>query len=148
MQTLYVSRKLLNGDEFLNWAESQGFKEHLEPDDLHVTIAFSKEPVDWSKFTPDTTKISIKSLINSVEPLGDKGAVVLKFKSLTLSDRWREFRDGGASWDYPSYQPHITICYNSNNGVDLNDVKTYNSTLQFGPEIFAPVDDTWSDKKK
>jgi len=42
-KTLYVDRKLINGDEFIEWANSQGFTKTLEPNDLHATIAFSKK---------------------------------------------------------------------------------------------------------
>lgn len=148
MDTLYVNRKLINSNEFLEWAESQGFKDHLEPSELHVTIAFSRKEVDWNKFTPDDSTITIKSPYYNTMPLGDKGAIVVKFKSYTLSHRWKEFIDGGCSWDYPEYQPHVTICYNSNNNVDLNEIIPYNGALVFGPEIFEKVVIDWDKNKK
>ncbi len=48
-KTLYISRPLKNAEAFIEWAKAQGFAKTLAADDLHVTIAFSKAPVDWAK---------------------------------------------------------------------------------------------------
>ena len=148
MKTLYVHRKLLNSDEFITWIESKGFQEHLEPNDFHVTVAFSKKEVDWDTLGSDDSQLTIHLNKSSVEPLGDKGAVVLKFKSETLKNRWQYFIDNGCSWDYPDYHPHITITYNSTNDVDLSSIDSYNGKLVFGPEIFEEVNDDWTKDKK
>lgn len=50
-RTLYVCRKLLNADEVLAWARSQGFKDLLSADDLHVTIAYSRTRIDWMQIS-------------------------------------------------------------------------------------------------
>jgi len=146
LKTLYVNRPLLNPDEFIAWAKSQGFKEPLKAHDLHVTIAFSKKPLDWSEFEPEGDIISGGGN-RAIEKLGDKGAVCLKFKSDELQKRWKQFKDAGASWDWPSYNPHITITYFGDD-VDLNKVEPYDGPLEFGLEKFAEVDENWADKVK
>ena len=45
--SLYVSRPVLNAPQIIAWAKAQGFATTLPPEDMHVTVAFSKEPVDW-----------------------------------------------------------------------------------------------------
>lgn len=113
-RTLYVSRKLLNGAEFIAWAKSQGFETTLDAADLHVTIAFSREPVDWMKVGEAwggdrDGKLTVNpGGARLVEPLGDKGAVVLLFNSADLAWRHMAIREAGASWDWPEYQPHVT----------------------------------------
>ena len=49
-KTLYVSRQLLDAEHFINWAKEQGFNEIKN--DPHVTLAYSREPVNWSQFRP------------------------------------------------------------------------------------------------
>jgi hypothetical protein len=144
--TLYVHRPLLNADELIAWAKANGFTNTLAPQDLHVTIAFSKAPLMWERFTPDTSILTVTPATTSVKPLGDKGAVVLLFTSEVLSERWKEFRDGGASWDWPEYQPHVSITYHGED-VDLSKVKPYTGKLVFGPEVFGPIDENWADSK-
>jgi hypothetical protein len=75
--TFYVHRPLQNADELLAWAKANGFTDTLAPQDLHVTIAFSKTPLLWEKFTPDQSILTVTPASTSVKPLGDKGAVVL-----------------------------------------------------------------------
>lgn len=44
---LYVSRHVENADEIIAWAKSVGFETTLPAEDMHVTICYSREPVDW-----------------------------------------------------------------------------------------------------
>lgn len=146
-RSLYVSRKLLNVDEFAAWARSQGF---TVADDLHVTVAYSRAPVDWIKADNDWP--SDKSGGFTVEPggprvvetLGDKGAVVLLFASSHLSYRHERIRElSGAGHDFSEYVPHVTIQYDPAAGVDLAKVVPYRGALKFGPEIFEEVVEGW-----
>ena len=147
-QPVYVSRRLINTDDLISWAKAQGFAETVNPDDLHVTLAFSRDPVDMSTIIADTQKISISTDGRTVEPLGDKGAVVLKFKSSMLQSRWKALRNLGCSWDYESYQPHVTITYKETAGLDLSKVTPFEGTLHFDKEMVEPLDLDWGDKVK
>lgn len=149
-RTLYVQRKLLNAADLIAWAKAQGFGTTTPADDLHVTIAFSRRPVDWMKVgetwsSDKDGKITVApGGARIVEPLGDKGAVVLLFNSSELSWRHEAIkRDAEASWDFPSYQPHVTITY-AGGDLDLSKVEPYRGKLVFGPELFSEVDEDWS----
>jgi phage-related protein (TIGR01555 family) len=142
---LYVSRKLVNVAEVNAWAKSQGLPALK---DAHVTVTRSRTPVDWmtmgdnwssdmnGNFTIEPGGARI------VEPLGDKGAVVLLFNSSALAYRHESMRDKGASWDYPTYQPHVTLTYEGA-GLDLSKVEPYRGKLVFGPEVFEDFVDNW-----
>jgi len=136
VQTLYVSRTLKNPQAIIDWAKEQGFKSCLEASDLHVTIAYSKEKVDWHQTTPMVDTIRVEGDHRFLEKLGD--AIVLRFNSNDLNHRWNEFIDMGCSWDYDSYKQHVTITYE---GKDINfkKMKPYEGVLIFGPEKFAPI---------
>jgi len=148
-RTLYVYRPLLNGDAFLRWAKSQGFKSTLTAGDLHVTVAFSRAKVDWMAVDECWSGDGKGNLLvqaggpRVVEALGPKGAVVLKFKSADLSWRNEAIREAGASWDWPEYQPHVTITYDGA-GVDLAHVEPFRGELRFGPEVFEEIDEQWA----
>ena len=145
METLYVNRPVTNWKDIDDWAKSVGFKSTLGAD-MHVTIAFSRDPVNVGEdfFLPDpyTSPMSNDRVI---KPLGDQGAMVLGIKDAHLSARWQEFIDEGARWDWPEYQPHITISYNSE-GIDQSKIEPYMGKIEFGPEVHKPVDEDWKSK--
>ena len=139
---LYVSRKLVNADEFLTWAKGQGFKAPV--DDLHVTVLYSRQSVDWMKMGDNWSSDQNGNLTvpaggaRIVEPLGTDGAVVLLFSSTDLQWRHRNMVEAGASHDYEEFQPHVTITYDAGD-VDLAKVEPFRGKLVFGPEIFEEI---------
>lgn len=145
-RTLYVSRKLKNADDVLAWAKSQGFASLMPAGELHVTVAYSRTPLDWMKAGQDWRGAELKIEAGGprlIEAFGD--AIVLLFASDDLKWRWSQLREAGASWDHEDYQPHVTFTYERGD-VDLAKVQPYNGPLIFGPEIFTEVDDGWKAK--
>jgi hypothetical protein len=130
-RTLYVCRPLLNGAELRAWANAQGFK--TVSDDLHVTIAYSRKATTW-EVGKAPARLRVTGGKRSIEKLGD--AIVLRFVSGQLSDRWKHICDAGASWDYPGYKPHVTITYEG--GIKG---EAYRGPLIFGPEQFEEIED-------
>jgi hypothetical protein len=148
LRTLYVHRPVLNGDEFAAWARSQGFTQTLAPDDFHVTIAFSRNEVDWAALPAARDRWrNVLQRGRAVKPLGDKGAVVLAFRSYRLAERHAEFNAIGCSWEWPSYQPHITITYDGA-GTDLAAVMPFRGALHFGSEVYSEVVEDWEKQIK
>jgi uncharacterized protein len=149
LRSMYVSRKLLNAEALIEWAKAQGFKNPVGLDDMHVTVAYSKQPVQWEAAGDHFDSIRASDIDpgeRSVKQLGDQGAVVLCFDNPDLRRRWQEFRDIGASWDWDGYQSHVTFTYEPGD-VDLAKVAPYTGALEFGPESFAEVNDDWKPKQ-
>jgi uncharacterized protein len=150
---LYVHRKLLNAADLIAWAKTQGIETTLAASDMHVTIAFSRQPLDWMKVeSHDWNEEKDGGLriapggVRMVERLGKDGeAVVLLFGSSRLAWRHEQIINAGASWDWPEYQPHITISYNAPE-IDVATMEPYRGELRFGPEVFEPLDDDWKAK--
>lgn len=146
-RSLYVSRKVVNTSDILKWAKDQGFNDLEEAGDLHVTITYSRAPVDWMKMGESWSNEKNGNMEikpggpRIVEQLGGQGAVVLMFGSSELSWRNRWMREEGASWDYEEYQPHITISYNAID-LDLSKVEPYTGKIVLGPEIFEEIDES------
>jgi len=141
-ETLYVNRPLLNTAKLIAWAKAQGFIKTITPEDMHVTIAFSRAPVDLDRVSMADPGVDVSGGDRSVERLGAGDAVVLRFESSVLADRWAEFIAAGASWDWPGYKPHITISFDAPN-IDVATVIPYDDELIFGAEISAPLNEDW-----
>lgn len=145
-RTLYVRRNVLNGKAIVAWAKAQGFPTTLPADEMHVTIAFSRQPVDWMKVETWQTNDKDDGTLTipaggprMMEKLGS--AIVLLFASSPLSWRHEQIkRDTGASWDHPEYQPHISIMW-SPEGFDWQSVEPYRGPIELGHEIFSEIDD-------
>lgn len=140
-RTLYIRRNVLNAKDIIRWAKAQGFETTLPESDLHVTIAFSRQPVDWFKVgTSWSPKVEVSAGgPRAMEEFGE--AKVLLFASPDLTWRHDEIREAGASWDHPEYQPHITISY----GDAPDGVEPYQGPIILGPEIFEEVKDDWQE---
>lgn len=161
-KTLYVYRPVENAADIIAWAESQGFKSTQPAEKLHVTLAYSKTPLNWAKLHDDyrlepdeerrlscecgpvnwsedgQKRRTIKGGVREVKALGKDGAVVLAFESDTLTQRWMDFKRAGAAWKFPSFTPHITITYDGK-GVDLTKVLPYVGDIVLGEECWEEV---------
>jgi hypothetical protein len=143
LQTLYVHRAVLNAAEVIEWAKSQGFTTTLPDDDMHVTVAFSRQALDWDAIPAAASGVTVVAGERSIKQFGE-GAVVLTFESQSLSSRWAEILGLGASWDYPEYRPHITLTYQPGD-LDLSKVTPYDGRIVLGPEMFSPVKEDWKE---
>ena len=154
-RTLYVQRKLLNAGDLVKWAKAQGFETTLPADELHVTVLFSRDRVDWLKAGTDWNENDNGELVvpaggaRIVEPLGDKGAVVLLFNSSRLAWRHEQLKsETGADDRFAEYQPHVTISYQAPPALlerlrAGETIEPYRGELRFGPERFEEVVDDW-----
>lgn len=147
-QTLYVSRRVLNAEAIIAWAKEQGFDTCLPPEDMHVTVCYSKEPVIWQDCVHHLGPLEVAGGERKVIPLGDDGAVVLRFSSAALAQEHQDFLNAGASWDYEEYHPHITLTYDPPEGLDLASVQPYAGPIQLGEEVYAEIERGWADDIK
>lgn len=159
-QPLYISRKLspASARKVLAWAKAQGIPGLLPADELHTTVLYSKQPVDWFEMADEWEGGQDLTIAaggpRKVEKLGDQGAIVLRFSSQRLAWRHNDLVDRGASHDFAEYLPHLTVGYAPPAGPDQPDeagfnpesVEPYTGDLVFGPEEFAPIDDGWVDR--
>ncbi|MGS1095861.1 anti-CBASS protein Acb1 family protein [Aquamicrobium terrae] len=150
-RTLYVRRDVLNAAEIIAHFKAQGFATTLPADDMHVTITFSRQPVDWMKMGENWSDNDKGGLIipaggpRLMDAFGQNGeAKVLLFSSSVLSWRHEEMKRNGATWDHPEYQPHITISY-ADDVPDIAGIEPYRGEIELGPEIFEEVKENWKE---
>ena len=149
-KTLYVCREVLNAQDILRWARREGFQSMLPAGELHVTIAYSMQPVDWMKIPTaweqkeDGTLVVPPGGPRHVACLGTGDAVALLFNHSGLSYRHEDIKRCGATWKWASYQPHVTLTYEAGD-MDLEDVTPYEGVIELGPERFKEIVEGWSD---
>jgi hypothetical protein len=149
-QTLYVCRKVLNGADLVKWAKAAGFESTYPAEDMHVTVAFSRTPVDWMEAGQACYSVDGKADLMVPEggprrmerfgPLQDIGVLLFASSELKWRHDWLE--EIGCSWDWPDYTPHITVSQSIGN-MDLSTLEAYQGPIHLGPEIFAPVKENW-----
>lgn len=138
--TLYVRRDVLNKKDIIEWARKNGFASILP--DLHVTIMYSEEPVDWVKMGDAWDEdVTIKAGgPRLMETFGE--AKVLQIASNSLHYRHMSMREMGAVPTHVEYQPHVTITY----GPMPEGVKPFQGKIILGPEIFEEIDSGYRDR--
>lgn len=145
---LYVHRRLRNAKDLIAWAKKQGFRSTLPAGDMHVTVAYSRRPVDWFAMGQAWSGSDGRMTVPPGGPRQvkrfDGGAIVLLFSSDDLEWRHKHMIEAGATWDHPEYRRHVTITYDGE-GLDLEQVEPYQGELVFGPEIFEQLDGGWQD---
>jgi hypothetical protein len=129
----FICRYLVNGDDLVRWADAQGL-EALDHS-LHVTIAHSRQD-----FPHEVLDDEIEVYATGIKLLGTDNAVVLTLDSRDLGERWQDLRDAGATWDFDTYQPHLTLFYlgaeyDASSYRDGTPLQVPSFPLRFGAEV-------------
>lgn len=141
-RTLFLCRPVLNAAEIIAHFKAQGFPKTMAPEDMHVTLAYSKAAFEWDQVGIVPNPHTVEGGSREVTPLGDGGAVVLKFEDSILAARWAGLHAAGAKSDYPSFTPHVTISWDAAD-VDLDKVLPWTGAIELGPEIFRELNPDW-----
>jgi phage-related protein (TIGR01555 family) len=137
-RTLYVRRDVLNRADIVAWAEAQGFTDIVP--DLHVTIAYSTTPVNWFAMGESwSPKMEVAAGgPRQVEGMGPDGKYkAILFTAGELIYRHKAMIEAGATWDWPEYQPHISVQVGGD--IDVTKIEPYRGKIELGPEIFEEV---------
>lgn len=151
-RTLYLRRDVENASDIIKWYKDQGVPEVYAPEAMHVTIIYTKKPIDWMKMGQawEASLTIPEGGPRISEKFGDMGDVlVLLFASNELN--WRHFqaKELGGESDYEEYQPHISISLRGGD-LDLANIKPWTGPIILGPEIYEEIDmdGDWRDKVK
>lgn len=120
-------------------------------DKLHVTLLYSRKYLPDFKARGKIEPINIKPLeFNVWDSNGENDTktkcLVLKFESKELKDLHNEYMDEyKATFDYPEYQPHVTLSYNIEN-YDARELTLPKRTLQLDYEYKELLNLNWASK--
>lgn len=156
--TLYLSRDVTNEDVIKEWAKAHALPELL--DDLHITLGYSKTPVDIDKYhsritTPETIRLdNVEGTGRSLALFGDnQDAVVLQLTNAEIEQLGRFNKavlDSGGTHDYPEFIAHLTLFYigETFDKSILTSIPAFQGTIELGPEQYAPISDGAPKKDK
>lgn len=89
-------------------------KDRVVPSDLHTTVIYSNSPISnpsktIREFMPITATGDDLTVFDT---RSGKKCLVLKLSSVSLRALHVEIRrEYGASHDFPTFEPHVTLCY-------------------------------------
>lgn len=146
-RTAYVRRDVTNAADILKWAKAQGFTSTQTADELHVTIAYIKEPFNWLSAGSGSGYGTNDDGTMTINPGGPRmmesfngGATVLVFASSALAYRHGSLLDSAnVESEFAEYNPHITLTY-VGAPKDLSKVQPYQGKIELGPEIWEEID--------
>jgi hypothetical protein len=139
MDTIYIKSPMIDTLAIDAIAEKL---EVIRPSCLpHITLAFSSAPVEWRNPVFDTRPYPIEIRPENLALDRFGSTVVLKFTHPDILARWQELSDAGAVWDFPTYQPHITLGADPEGDVDLDQEVRLTETFRFAPESRKTLND-------
>lgn len=144
-RSLYIRRDVKNWKAIKAFYENQGVT-NVYGSDMHVTICYSKQPVDWLRVGADSWgnqddkgNLTVKAGGPRVmEQFGKH--LVLAFSNTDLSWRHRSvLEQTGGSWDdEDDYTPHVSIS-NDPGAVEPLVMQSWTGAIELGPEIFEEI---------
>lgn len=105
---LWLHRPVLSWPAIYRWADTGGIRKLMPPDQLHMTLATVRQPVDWTGLELRTDELVI--------PAGPKPIQIfawtikaLTFDHSAVRDRHAELLALFPQMDHPNLRPHISL---------------------------------------
>ena len=113
LEGVYGSFKLTqeSAKKLSDWIIDSEIVEPIDTKDLHLTTTYSKIDPKQEILPSNKTNIALNYKEFSIATYGR--ALVLEVTSDELEEIHKLASDAGASYDYDTYKPHITISYNA-----------------------------------
>jgi hypothetical protein len=136
---LYVRRLVTDETAIRQWAADNGIP--IQVDDLlHVTVAASRDPVDIAD-APAATDEQSARVTGRLAVLGNSLVLEMDPATMGLGSAHQRYRDAGASWDFDSYRPHITLHNDAASlSLDLDTLPPFEGSVTLGPELASEFD--------
>lgn len=147
---IYISRKVLNYQDIVEWAKKTGFTTMMPEESLHVTVVYCKHIVDWKlveRNEPELVYVPHEEEDESTRAVHDfnGGACVLEIKVPELTERNHKLRELGIHSSFPDYRAHITITYNKPDWMNVEEIQPYKGCIVLGPEVIERATNDWKE---
>jgi 2'-5' RNA ligase len=117
--------------------------EPVPRDDLHSTICFSRVQVPY-KPESEAKHIGQTGSFTVFKTQTGKRALVLRIESDYLHARHKYANDIGATYDFPDYQPHVTLAYDIGAIAQPPDIESFQVGIT--NEYVTDLDLDWKPK--
>lgn len=127
-----------------------GLTERVDPSTYHITIIYSRTPVPSAEqYKGNTSDIEAKVSGYEVFPTKNDGkCLVMRLEFPFANMLNKQLTAEGATSDYDSYKPHMTIAYDIKQEVDPHTLPVPQFPLKFGPVKVAPLDPQFTPANK
>lgn len=94
------------------WLSKHDFKNIVEPSEYHCTVLSSRKAVpEVDKWEIDLPIVVHAAGWKIFPTKDDKKCLVLEVQNSKISDiHYKAEEELGATWDFPDFVPHITVC--------------------------------------
>jgi 2'-5' RNA ligase len=96
----------------LNWLTKQDLPNLVDPEEYHCTIIYSRKAIPEIAKWEIKLPMPVKAIGWKIFPTQDgKKCLVLEVQNSKMNDiHFKAEEELGATWDYPEFIPHITVC--------------------------------------
>ena len=129
MKPLWLYRPLLNWQDIYTWGIEQGIKKMMPPEQLHLTLATVREPVEWGDLDLKDDILIVPAGYKIVQIFGYT-VKALAFGHPKIKERHEGLIERFPEMDHPLLRPHVTLF----RGGKMPKAG-YEGDLIFGPEI-------------
>lgn len=111
----------------------------VDPEDYHCTVMYSRKAISDKNYS--TTNVNIKAkLLNFRFLVHEDKTLVLELESPEISKLFESYKKLGATWDFPEYIPHISICTKiQDENIPLPKLLDGNFIIRFDKLVVEPL---------
>ena len=131
MHSIYIERRLSNGQELLTWAKAEGFRYLLRPADLHVTVALAQSDLTVGAPEADLGYLLVEGGVRFITRL-NHDVIALEFAAPQLRVRRQDLVRSGLIVQ-GSVRPHVTFAFQPS--IDRHQPSAYAGLLSFSHEV-------------
>ncbi len=149
----YVSMDLTQGskdimDHFVEM--NLGLTERVDKSTYHITIIYSRAPVPSAEqYAGVESALTARVTGYEVFPTKNDGkCLVMRLEYPFANLLNKQLTAEGATSDYDTYKPHMTIAYDIKQDIDPHSLPIPQFELNFGPVKVEPLDPVFVPKNK
>jgi hypothetical protein len=128
LRSLCLTRPLLNIGPVFEWLDSVGVRKAIPPDQLHMTLATVRTPVDWTGLVPKDDVLTIPAGLKTVQIFAYT-IKALTFGHPDVKARHEELVSMYPEMDHHLLRPHVSLYKGGR-----MPRTCYEGELVFGPE--------------
>jgi 2'-5' RNA ligase len=149
----YVSMNLSDESRALldNFVEmSLGLTERVDPSTYHITVIYSRTPVPSAENIAGLSTDTTASVVGyEIFPTKNDGKCLVMRLRFTFAEFLnKKLTAEGATSDYDSYKPHLTLAYDMTQEVDPSTLPIPQFPLKFDSVMVAPLEPDYVPKNK
>ena len=96
-----------SAEKLSDWLQQNSVVNPADPESFHITTVYSRNPLN--DYECHSGGFDVTPLEWQIFGQPEKSYLVLIVGHLKLDQAWNDAKEAGASWDYPSYEPHISV---------------------------------------